>query len=214
VGNFPVTNLGAISHHGEAALHTAFSRPRTAVFPAMPTIHPHATCCITVGPNAGQPRTTPWSLRTASAFCVRLRMKSRSSSARSGRQVRGLCRRPLSAIDHSGRNHLHRMMPDPRAMVRLTAGSCLWTVRATPPPNSDASPTRWAPQSSGQSMPWHSASSPSPIPIRRGRARLELESARETFGRLHARPDLTHVEWLLDGTADEARRLTPARSRD
>jgi hypothetical protein len=44
-------------------------------------------------------------------------------------------------------------------------------------------------------------------------ARLELESARETFGRLHARPDLTHVEWLLDGTADEARRLTPASSR-
>ena len=55
VGIFPVTNLGAISHHGEAALHTAFSRPRTAVFPAMPTIHPLATCCLPLAPNAASP---------------------------------------------------------------------------------------------------------------------------------------------------------------
>ena len=46
-----------------------------------------------------------------------------------------------------------------------------------------------------------------PSTTRRGPSRAE--SARETFGRLRARPDLTHVEWLLDGTADEARGLTP-----
>jgi hypothetical protein len=39
--------------------------------------------------------------------------------------IRVRCSCPKSAIDHAGRNHTHRVMPDPRATAKLTAKTLL-----------------------------------------------------------------------------------------
>ena len=73
------------------------------------------------GVDLGRPRTTPRSLRTASASCVRLRMKSRSSSA----NTTAMCAMRIEADTLAWRGEAdrilgfwkERLMPDPTACV-------------------------------------------------------------------------------------------------
>ena len=61
----------------------------------LPSVRSRKTRATTSsGVDLGLPRTTPWSLRTASASRVRLRMKSRSSPR--GEAIPGLLRRAQS----------------------------------------------------------------------------------------------------------------------
>jgi hypothetical protein len=58
-------------------------RSRVMAYAVLPSVRSRNTRATTsCGVDLGRPTTTPWSLRTASASRVRLRMKSRSSSAK------------------------------------------------------------------------------------------------------------------------------------
>jgi hypothetical protein len=58
-------------------------RSRAMAYAVLPSVRSRTTRATTSsGVDLGRLRTTPWSRRTASAFRVRLRMKSRSSSAK------------------------------------------------------------------------------------------------------------------------------------
>jgi transposase len=58
-------------------------RSRAMAYAVLPSVRSRTTRATTSsGVDLGRPRTTPWSRRTASASRVRLRMKSRESSAK------------------------------------------------------------------------------------------------------------------------------------